>query len=84
MHAKCTPENEKYIQQVLDEGAFESASEVVNEALRLLRERSRRMGHLRGEIQEGIDSGPSLSFDDAFRRLNRKADELDDRERKGR
>ena len=60
MHVSLTPTLEKMIQEKVDSGLYNSASEVIREALRLLYEREqyqqRRIAELRREIQIGIDA----------------------------
>jgi len=67
MNVSLTPELEQFIQGKVDTGLYYSASEVVREGLRLLRERDRlqelRLQELREDIQEGIASGESTPLD---------------------
>ena len=59
MHVSLTPHLEKYVREKVKTGLYNSSSEVVREALRLLEERDRlreiRIDELRKEIQVGID-----------------------------
>ncbi|MCE9565991.1 MAG: type II toxin-antitoxin system ParD family antitoxin [Planctomycetes bacterium] len=70
LNVSLTPHLEAFIQQTVRSGRFQSASEVVRMALRLLeqqeREREARLAWLRGEIQKGLDSGPPAPFADDF------------------
>ncbi len=61
MNVSLTPELEEYIQEKVASGLYYSASEVVREGLRLLKEREQlqqvRLQELRNDIQKGVDSG---------------------------
>lgn len=63
MNVSLTPELEKWVQSKVESGMYTSASEVVREGLRLLKEQDTlkaiRLAELRKEIQQGIDSGES-------------------------
>lgn len=67
MNISLTPHLEEMIRQKIASGSYNSASEVVREALRLLEQedqlRSLKMQKLRQDIREGLDSGPSTVFD---------------------
>ena len=59
MNVSLTPELENLVNQKVKTGMYNSTSEVVREALRLLEEKDRikemRLEELRAEIQKGID-----------------------------
>lgn len=55
MNVSLTKELEKYIASRVKTGMFGSASEVVREALRLLRERDAKLEYLRREIDIGLE-----------------------------
>lgn len=63
MNVSLTPELEQYIQEKVSSGLYYSASEVIREGLRLLKDqdalREIRLNELRQQIQAGIDSGES-------------------------
>jgi antitoxin ParD1/3/4 len=67
MNISLTPHLEEMIRAKIASGSYNSASEVVREALRLLEEedqlRSLKMQRLREDIREGLESGPSTLFD---------------------
>jgi antitoxin ParD1/3/4 len=67
MNISLTPHLEEMIREKIASGSYNSASEVVREALRLLEQedqlRALRMQNLRRDIREGLDSGPSTVFD---------------------
>lgn len=59
MNVSLTPELEKWVQSKVESGFYTSASEVIHEALRLLKEqelvREIRLDELRKEIQKGLE-----------------------------
>jgi len=67
MNISLTPHLEEMIRAKIASGSYNSASEVVREALRLLEEedqvRSLKLQRLRDDIKEGLESGPSAVFD---------------------
>ena len=67
MNINLTPQLEKMIRQKVDSGMYNSASEVVRDALRLMDEKDRlraaKLDQLRQEIQEGLSSGPATAWD---------------------
>lgn len=67
MNVSLTPELEQYIQEKVSSGLYYSASEVVREGLRLLKEREQlqqiRLQELRQDVQVGLDSGAATPID---------------------
>jgi antitoxin ParD1/3/4 len=67
MNISLTPHLEEMIRGKIASGSYNSASEVVREALRLLEQadefRALKIQKLREDIREGLDSGPSTEFD---------------------
>lgn len=67
MNVSLTPELEQYVQEKVSSGLYYSASEVVREGLRLLREREQlqqiRLQELRQDIQAGLNSGEANPLD---------------------
>ncbi|HZK82198.1 MAG TPA: type II toxin-antitoxin system ParD family antitoxin [Humisphaera sp.] len=67
MNVSLTPHLEDFIRQMVTSGRYQSASEVVRTALRLLeeqeRERTVQLEELRRAILTGIDSGPPSPLD---------------------
>jgi antitoxin ParD1/3/4 len=67
MNISLTPHFEELVKGKVESGLYNSASEVMREALRLLEERDQlrelRLEELRREIQKGIDSGASTPLD---------------------
>lgn len=71
MNVSLTPELEQYVSGKVRSGLYGSASEVVREGLRLLKEKDelhqRRLDELRAEIQVGLeqaDRGAVSEFDE--------------------
>ena len=65
MNISLTPELEGYTRGLVQAGDYSSASEVMREALRLLkqkREREQKLTELRGLIQESLESGPPVTM----------------------
>ena len=67
MNISLTPHLEEIVKGKVDSGLYNSASEVMRDALRLLEERDQlralRLEELRREIQKGIDSGAATPLD---------------------
>ncbi len=67
MNISLTPHLEEMIREKIATGSYNSASEVVREALRLLEQadqfRALKIQKLREDIREGLESGPSTVFD---------------------
>ena len=67
MNISLTPHFEELVKGKVESGLYNSASEVMREALRLLEERDQlrelRLEELRREIQKGIDSGEATPLD---------------------
>ncbi|MEA5566941.1 type II toxin-antitoxin system ParD family antitoxin [Anabaena sp. UHCC 0399] len=76
MNVSLTRELEKWVQSKVESGMYTSASEVIHEGLRLLKEQDAlkeiRLAELRREIQQGIDSGEStpLNMNEVISRGN--------------
>ncbi len=88
MNVSLTPTLEELVQRKVATGLYNSASEVVREALRLLEERDEmrkmRLGALRKEISVGLDQlerGEVSEYDD--RSLNTLAADIKAKGRKG-
>jgi antitoxin ParD1/3/4 len=67
MNISLTPHLEDLVRAKVESGLYNSASEVMREALRLLQERDQlcemRLEELRSEIQKGIESGSATPLD---------------------
>jgi len=77
MNISLNPHFEEFIKNKVESGLYNSVSEVIREALRLLEERDQlrelRLEELRREIQKGIDSGESTTLDiEAIKTRGRK------------
>jgi antitoxin ParD1/3/4 len=84
MNVNLTPELENLVHGKVKTGRYNSASEVVREALRLLEERDRdvalRRQELRKKIREGIDSlrrGEGVDGEAVFDRLGAEIDRME-------
>ena len=53
----------KLVKQKLDDGIYASGEEVIEEALKLLDLRDRKLEALRGDVQQGLTSGAGRPFD---------------------
>jgi antitoxin ParD1/3/4 len=74
MTIALTPQLEALIAEKIASGRYQSASEVIREALRLLEESERleaiKLTALQRDIQAGLDSGEPVPFDkDTIRKL---------------
>jgi antitoxin ParD1/3/4 len=68
MNVSLTPELERVVNERVESGMYQTASEVVREALRLLKERDEARAHLRADVQAGFDQlarGEGRSYDKA-------------------
>ena len=67
MNISLTPKLETMVKKKVESGMYNSASEVIREALRLLEEKDNlyqmRLKALKQNIQDGINSGESSSLD---------------------
>lgn len=67
MNVNLTPQLENLVRSKVASGLYTSASEVVREALRLMDEQDRLRGakleQLRGDVHQGLGSGPSEPWD---------------------
>ncbi|MBW4641883.1 MAG: type II toxin-antitoxin system ParD family antitoxin [Goleter apudmare HA4340-LM2] len=81
MNVSLTPELEKWVQSKVESGMYTSASEIIREGLRLLKEQDAlkaiRLAELRREIQLGIDSGEStpLNMDEIIAKAKQQRQE---------
>ncbi len=68
MNVSLTPELERLVNEKVESGLYQTASEVVREALRLLKERDQARVQLRADVQAGLDQtarGESRTYDKA-------------------
>ena len=68
MNVSLTPELERLVNEKVESGLYQTASEVVREALRLLRERDHAREQLRRDVQAGFDAlgrGEGRTYDKA-------------------
>ena len=83
MNVSLTPQLEKLVSDRVESGRYNSASEVVREALRLLQERDEvrevQLQGLRSKIVEGLDSldrGDWVDGEEFFQRLQQREESL--------
>jgi antitoxin ParD1/3/4 len=55
MNVSLTPELERLVNEKVESGLYQTASEVVREALRLLKERDQAREELRADVLAGFD-----------------------------
>ena len=55
MNVSLTPELERLVNEKVESGLYQTASEVVREALRLLKERDQAREQLRADVQAGFN-----------------------------
>ena len=55
MNVSLTPELERLVNEKVESGLYQTASEVVREALRLLKERDHARDQVRADVQAGFD-----------------------------
>ena len=68
MNVSLTPELEQLVNEKVESGLYQTASEVVREALRLLKERDHAREQFRGDGQVGFDAlarGEGRTYDKA-------------------
>ena len=89
MNVSLTPQLEELVNQRVRSGRYNSASEVVREALRLMEEQDRlreiRIDALRKEIQTGIDQadrGELIPAEKAFSQLRERNKQFRNAKRK--
>jgi antitoxin ParD1/3/4 len=68
MNVSLTPELERLVNEKVESGPYQTASEVVREALRLLKDRDLAREQLRADMQAGFDQlarGEGRTYDKA-------------------
>jgi antitoxin ParD1/3/4 len=69
MNVNLTPQLEELVRTKVESGLYNSASEVVREALRLMDEKDRvraaKLDQLKAEVRRGLNSGKSQPWDAA-------------------
>jgi antitoxin ParD1/3/4 len=64
MNVSLTPELEQLVNKKVKTGLYQTASEVIREGLRLLKERDERVARLRADIRTGFDAIDRGEYDD--------------------
>ncbi len=82
MNVSLTPESEKLVQAKVQSGRYNSASEVVEEALHLLEGREADLKEFRARVDEGLASLDRGEGVDGEEFMQRMLDELDAKEAK--
>lgn len=62
MNVSLTPELERLVDRKIKSGLYQTASEVVREALRLLQQRDDQLRQVRADVQAGLDQIERGSF----------------------
>ncbi|MBI1747688.1 MAG: type II toxin-antitoxin system ParD family antitoxin [Acidobacteria bacterium] len=90
MNVSLTPELEKYITDKVESGLYYSASEVIRESLRLLREQDelkrRQVEEIRKKIDRGIEQferGEGVDGEKFFEQLRKREDAVSRRRGEG-
>jgi antitoxin ParD1/3/4 len=83
MNVSLTPELEKLVEDKVQSGRYQSASEVIREGLRLLEDQDRlremRLEEVRRKIQAGLnefDRGEGIDEETVFAELKQKSEAL--------
>lgn len=83
MNVSLTPELRKFVGQKIKSGRYRSASDVIQEGLRLLEDeerlRDKRLAEVRRKIQIGLDEldrGEGLPGEEVFEELKRRSQTL--------
>jgi antitoxin ParD1/3/4 len=66
---------EAFVEKIVKEGRYGSASEVVREGLRLVEEREVKLKALRDEINAAIEEGASFTADEVTAHLDARMSE---------
>jgi antitoxin ParD1/3/4 len=76
MNVSLTPELERFVNDKVKSGLYSSASEVVREGLRRLREedelRELKLAELRRDIRQGLESGQSVPISEVVEHLKKR------------
>ena len=77
MNINLTPQLEELVREKVSSGLYNSASEVVREALRLMEAqdqlRAIKLKQLRRDLREGLESGPATPWNvEEVRRVGRR------------
>ncbi len=75
MNVSLTPELEKFVDDKVDSGLYNNASEVIRESLRLLKEHDEIRVKWREQIERGwlqAQRGELVDGDEAFRRIDKR------------
>jgi antitoxin ParD1/3/4 len=76
MNVSLGPRWEGFVTDIVEQGRYGSASEVVREGLRLVEEREAKLHALRETIAASIERGGSHTFDEVRAAVARRLDEV--------
>jgi antitoxin ParD1/3/4 len=72
MNVSLTPELESLVNDKVKTGMYQTASEVIRQGLRLLKERDERLTQLRAEIRTGFEAIDRGEYDDYDERTTKQ------------
>ncbi len=72
MNVSLTPELEQLVTEKVNTGMYQTASEVIREGLRLLKERDEQMVRLRAEVRDGFEAIGRGEYEDYDRNTTKK------------
>ena len=78
MNISLSPQMQKYISKLVESGDYQSASEVVRESVRMLRQRNVALRELQRKVDEGmrsIERGDTHSAEAVFAEWDRRSAE---------
>ena len=76
MNVSVGPRWEKFIAELVKEGRYASATEVMREGLRLVEEREKKLAWLRDKINRSIERGGAMSDEELGIRMEKHFAEL--------
>ena len=82
MNVSLTPQLEKLVNQKVKTGMYQTASEVVREALRLLRDRDEEFARLKADVLKGFEEIERGDYEEYDERTSKKL--IEDVKRRGR
>lgn len=74
---------EQFVDKVVGEGRYGSASEVVREGLRLVEEREEKLAALRARLNAAIERGGSHTSEDMMAAVEQRLEQLERKRRGG-
>ncbi len=71
-----SPDNERFLRELVTQGKFTSETEAINAAVGLLRKRQRYFSGIQAGIEQA-NVGQLIPANEVFERLERRAEEID-------